>query len=847
MEGNGSKKMAYDNLPAAYRELCKRHARRILFRNEHISYAQTWTQVVKRALFLQKQGIRKGDVVAILAPNSPEWCFTFMAVTAIGAAALPLDTNLSARQYRDMIQSAGAKAAFVSASFGGVLDNLVTFPIEEAPDESENTDFQSPDLTLHDIAALLFTSGTTGKSKIVALTHGNILHVAIVCTELEEYSPEDVTLAMLPLYHVYAFESTFMAPLVTGSSIVFQNSLKGPDIIRALGENPITIFPAAPQMWELFLDALLTKLKAQSKAKYRLFTFFLKAGPVLKKMGLGFLLRKVFAPVHDVFGRRMRFFISGGAPLKKEYFNYYKTMGFNIMEGYGLTETTGPIAIPYYKDAVAGAVGPPIRGNRVKIKNINDDGVGEIWLSGPAVMPGYYQNEDANRQAFDDEKFFNTQDLGFVDRKGHIHITGRMKNVIVLDSGKNVYPEELELHFRKSPAISEIAVFGRQVDGRETVFAVIVPSVKGPNAYATIRKEISDLNKDLPTYKMIRRFALSADPLPRNSTRKVLIDEVIRLLEAGVYQTDAEGSAIPRDVLTPTSLREEEIVHVLAEKLRMETLHANETLADCRIDSLGMVELVVYLEEALNISIDMDKIHPMNTLEEFVRYLASCPQHSGAGLDELLLNSPAKIEAKTFFNPLTWLILFLVSRIASLCWRFKVVHPERLRPENAIIIANHQSVLDPPLLVNQIPRRLRRDVFLIGKKELSWLKIPFAGSPVLFVDRAGNVVPSLKAAADVLRSGKSLIIFPEGTRSRTGEMGPFKSGAAYLAFHLNKKIIPVAILGAFEIMPAGKILPRFFSGHRLELRVGSPIDPKTFDSVERLTDHLRRTILQLKG
>lgn len=839
--------MEYKNLPAAYETICRRHAHRILFKNQNITFDQTWTQVAKRALFLQKQGLQKGDVVAILAVNSPEWCFTFMAVTAIGAVALPLDTNLSPRQYLEMVESAGARAAFVSASFRNVFDSLPVYPIEDEPSADGDASFQPPPLNLDDTAALLFTSGTTGQPKIVVLNHGNILHVAIVCTELEEYTPDDVTLAMLPLYHVYAFESTFMAPLVTGSSIVFQNSLKGPDIIKALGDNPITIFPAAPQMWELFLDALLTKLRAQSVAKYRLFTFFLKAGPVLKTIGLGFILRKIFRPVHDVFGHRMRFFISGGAPLKKEYFNYYQTMGFHIMEGYGLTETTGPIAIPYYRDSAAGSVGPPIRGNEVKIKNVNDDGIGEIWLRGPAVMPGYYRNEDANRQAFDEEKFYNTQDLGFVDKRGHIHITGRIKNVVVLDSGKNVYPEELELYFRKSPLIGEIAVFGRKVDGRETVYAVIVPALKGPDAYSNIRKEIAALNKDLPVYKMISRFALSADPLPRNSTRKVLINEVVRLLEAGVFQTDAAGSAIARNVLSATSMREEEIIQVLSEKLRMETLHANETLADYRIDSLGLVELVVHLEETLNISIEIEKVNPLTTLEEFVRYLTSCEEHSGANLDELILKSPVEIQAKTFFNPFTSFILILVRIVASLFWRLKIVHAERMTPENAIIIANHQSVLDPPLLVNLIPRRYRKHVFLIGKKELSWLEIPFAGSPALFVDRTGNIVPSLKAAADVLRSGQSLIIFPEGTRTHTGELGKFKSGSAYLAMHLNKRIIPVAIRGAFEIMPTGKILPRFFGGHRLELHVGEAIDPKNFDSVEALTDHLRDVILKLKG
>jgi long-chain acyl-CoA synthetase len=834
--------MEFENLLTAYQTLCARNKDRILFRNQKISFGEAWKKSKSRALFLRDEGYQKGDVIAILAGNSPKWCYTFMAVTAIGAIALPLDTNLTPGQYREMAKSAGARAAFVSSSFRDIFQNLTVYKIEDEPTAIPAGELKEEPLVRDDTATLLFTSGTTGNPKIVALTHGNILSVALTCTKLEEYTPDDVTLAMLPLYHVYAFESTFMAPLVTGSSIVFQNSLKGPDIIKALAENPITIFPAAPQMWELFFDALISKLRAQSKAKYRLFMFFLKAAPIFRAMGLGFILRKIFHPVHDVFGHKMRFFISGGAPLKKEYFNYYQTMGFYIMEGYGLTETTGPIAIPYFRDAAAGSVGPPIHGNEVKIKAVNDDGIGEIWLKGPAVMSGYYLNDEANRQAFDNERFFNTRDLGYVDRRGHIHVTGRVKNVIVLDSGKNVYPEELELYFRKSSLISEIAVFGRKMDGRETVYAVIVPAVKGSQSYHHIREEIAALNKDLPAYKTIRRFALSADPLPRNSTRKVLIDEVIRLLSQGVYQTDASGAAIPRNILSPASVREEEIISVLGEKLRAEALYANETLADHQIDSLGLVELIVYLEEGLNIAVDMDKVNPLQTLEEFVRYLAGCEEQSGANLDDLILHSPLSTKTNAFFNPFNELFLLLVRAICSLCWQFRIIHKERLLLDNAIVVANHQSLLDTPVLMSLIPFAKRRQVFLIGKKEVSFLRYLFAGAPVLFVDRTGNVVPSLKAAADVLRGGQSLIIFPEGTRTRDGATGKFKSGAAYLALNLNKKIIPVTIRGAYDIMPRGRFLPRFVSGRKLELIIGSEINPRNFSSVETLTDHLREVI-----
>jgi long-chain acyl-CoA synthetase len=839
--------MEFDNLYTAYRKVCQKYADRILFKNQGITFNETWNKMEVRALFLKSKGYGKGDIIAILSGSSPEWCLTYMAITAIGAIALPLDTNLTPEQYRGMLQSVEARAVFVSAGFRGIFPDRDTFDIEADYSSDGNKHLEEIPTDKNDICSLLFTSGTTGNPKIVSLTQGNVLHIALVCTQLEEYTENDMTLAMLPLYHVYAFESTFMAPLLTGSSIVFQTSLKGPDIIRTLGENKITIFPAAPQLWELFFDALIAKVRAQSMLKYRVFMFFLKAAPFFRACGLNVLLQKVFQPVHDIFGCQMRFFISGGAPLKKEYFNYYRRMGFYIMEGYGLTETTGPIAIPYYKEAVAGAVGPPIPGNQVKIKDVNADGIGEIWLQGEAVMAGYCKNDEANRKAFDSERFFNTQDLGFVDRRGHIHITGRKKNVIVLDSGKNVYPEELELYFSLSPLIAEISVFGRKIDGRETVYGVIVPTTKGAGSYGAVREAVSYLNRNLPSYKALKNFALSVDPLPRNSTRKVLIDEVIRLLDQGAFQTDASGTVIPRNILTATSIREEEIIGILGKKLQVPLLHANETLSDHQIDSLGLIELIVYLEEALGITVDIEKTNPLLTLEEFVRYLASCDQHSGASLDEFILRSPVTTQVRIFRNPISELVLFLVRIISRTFWNLKIINRAHLVPENAIIVANHQSYLDLPWIISAMPYSLRKHVFSIGKKELSFLRYLFIGSPVLFVDRSGNVTPALKAAADILRSGNSLVIFPEGTRSNDGKLGKFKSGAAYLAYHLGKKIIPVTIKGTCEIMPRNTIIPRFSSKAQGEIIVGKAIDPQSLTSIDELNEHLRSIILKQQG
>ncbi len=826
----------YDrDMYSAYEEVCGKYAGNTLFHynTQRISFGDTIREVRKRAAFLQGKGFTKGDVVGILASNSPDWCVTFMAVTSSGAVALPLDTNLGRDQHESMLRAAGAKALFVSEQFRGEYGGIPVYDIDLRSHAADEILFRPVSASGEDIAALLFTSGTTGAPKIVSLTHSNLLHIAYVCTDLEEYTERDVTLAILPLFHVYALESTFMAPLLTGSAIVMQNSLKGPDIMKSLADFPVTIFPAAPLMWELFFNAIAAKAKAQSNFKYRLFMFFATRAPIMRALGLGFLVRKVFAPVHEVFGRSHRFFISGGAPLKREYFNYYKNMGFNIMEGYGLSETTGPIAIPYYKKSEAGSVGAPIAGNEVKIKNINEDGIGEIWLRGRAVMPGYYNNDAANRAVFDSEGFFNTGDLGRIDAKGAIRVTGRVKNVIVLDSGKKVYPEEIEFYFRQSELIAEIAVFDRAIDSRTAVYAVIVPRVKSKSSFTALKREVDRLNAGLPEYKRIRRFAVSMDELPKNSTRKLLYGEVKSLLDQGAFQEHEDGESVLRSILAGTTAGEVEAIEALKEKLGADRLFVNQTLADFNIDSLGMIDLIVSIEHRLGVLIDIDEMRRKQNLGETVAYIGSLQRVEGGSLDERILGGEILVRANRFFNPFHHAWLALAGFLSRKLWGLATEHGERLCADNCIIVANHQSYLDMVWIAWSIPPRCRENIYVTGKKRLSFLRYLFPVLPIIYLDE-GNAIEVLKANADLLRQGKSLVIFPEGTRTPDGNLQPFKSGAAYLAKNLNRKIIPVSVSGAFDIWPKQRLLPHIFSGGKGKICVGQAIDPRQYDSVESL-------------
>jgi len=320
------------------------------------------------------------------------------------------------------------------------------------------------------------------------------------------------------------------------------------------------------------------------------------------------------------------------------------------------------------------------------------------------------------------------------------------------------------------------------------------------------------------------------------------MNEVKSNFDEGVYQTD-ESSA-PRFIVTlqAGNPHEESIVEFLKTYFNKDMLFANQSVFDLGIDSLGLIELIVSIEETLAVSVDEIKMQSLSTLEDMVAYLVSCPEKGETSLDDSILRSRITTKINYFHNPINAFILCLVKIASLLFWKFEIKNEEFLLTKNAIIAANHASYLDILWILASIPRTHRKNVFVTGKHELSFLKIFFPGAPIIFIKRGGNVLPALKASADILRSGKSLVIFPEGTRSRDGSLGDFKNGAAYLAKNLGKKIVPVKIHGAFEINPRGKILPRIFSKEKGALIAGEPLDPDRFQSIDEMNKTLKEKI-----
>ncbi|GBR77523.1 long-chain-fatty-acid--CoA ligase [Candidatus Termititenax dinenymphae] len=832
------------NLYDVYAKKADEKEKHCLFEGKY-SYRQVWNMVKNRALFLKKQGIKTGDSVAILSGNGWEWCATHMAITVLGAVALHLDPNLNAAMWQIMLDRVQPKALFISNDFAN--ENLRCAKTLDIHADWNDKDavLPPPSVTFDDIAALIFTSGTTGDPKIVQLTHGNLYFTSKGL--IDGWMAKGIIdgtenfLAILPLHHSYGLIANFVGPIVLGSTIFFQPSLKGPDIMKSLAANPIHVFCGVPQLWELFFDGIVSKVKAQSKITYCLFMSVLNTAGVWRKIpGLRKILAKVFEPVHQVIGKEMKVFISGGASLKPTYFKYYTNMGFTIIEGYGLTETTGPALLSVPGQSQRGSVGGPIEGNEVVLRNANADKIGEVWMRGVSVMPGYYNNPAANAQVFDKDGWFNTGDLGFIDELGELHITGRFKNLIILDSGKNVYPEELEAYYQDSPLIEEISVFGYKIKGIETVYAAIVPREKSKDSYQQIKNELDRMNKGLPSYKTIAAFAISFTPLPRNSTKKLVVREIIKELEQGKYQRESGKGPALRPQYKPEAARQKEVLKVLADKLNRKTFYQDQSLLDLEIDSLRLLDLAAHLELNLNIAIDLDKFSNLQNFKEIVEYVAACDE-AQRPTDNLLAG---EITRKLKPNRNRW-VDFLVGLAAAISrkkWSLEVQNAEFYYEDNCIYAANHQSYLDIMWLLATLPKSLREKTYMLGKKELAFLPWLFGRLPIIFVERQGQALSSLKAGADILRQGGSLIVFPEGTRTLDGNLGEFKIGAALLAHKLGKKIVPITVKGAYEIYPRQRRLPNWKSKQKGELVLHPAIDPQKFKTAEELNQKIKDVI-----
>ncbi|MDO8489393.1 MAG: AMP-binding protein [Candidatus Omnitrophota bacterium] len=531
-----------------------------------LSYAELGRRVVDVSAALIKLGIQKNDRVAILSESRPEWAVAGFGIISAAAIIVPIDVKLSEKEIQFILEDSQAKCVFVSEKYFSIVDNLKT-PLTHITNIITFDDVKHGDVILlkdlkiaageskynpihpDDTALIVYTSGTAGAAKGVELSYKNLLFQVLATIEVVHYRKEEQILSILPLNHMLELTGGLIAPLYAGSCVTYCDTIKTTTLTAIMKETHTTAMICVPLVLKMFHDGIMSKVGKLSPVKQKIFIRFLALSKLLLKLNIR-AGRVFFASVHKEFGGRLKIFLSGGAPLNMEIERNLNALGFIVLQGYGLTETSPVISVNTCKHNRMGSVGIPLKGIEVKIlKENNSAQDGEIITRGPHVMKGYYKNPEKTIEVIKDGWFY-TGDTGYFDRDGFLYISGRLRNLIVLGDGKKVFPEEVEEVIGNSPYIKEICVLSKNAmqgahKGYEEVYAVIVPNfdIFEQNAKNNDQKikekislEIKRLSENLAEYKRITDFEIWRQELPKTTSKKIKRKEIADMVKSKSFQ-----------------------------------------------------------------------------------------------------------------------------------------------------------------------------------------------------------------------------------------------------------------------------------------------------------------------
>ena len=712
-----------------------------------------------------------------------------------------------------------------------------------------------------DLAALLYTSGTTADPKGVMLTHANLVGEANSVLSVIKVGPDDALLGILPMFHVLAQMANLFLPLFNGARVVYLETLNTTELLRALQERNITIFCVVPQFFYLIHERIFKELNKRGKLTLQMIRLLMKLNRGLRSVGMN-AGKLLFGTIHSTFGSHMRYLVTGGSRFDASIAQDFYSFGIDVLNAYGLTETTGGAFINPPGDVVIGSVGKPFPGIQTRIvdpKPAEDGGQpqGEIAIQGAIVMKGYWGKPDATAQVLKNGWFY-TGDLGYLDSHGNLFITGRGKEVIVLANGKNVYPEEIEAHYLQAPSVKELCVMALEArpgdPTSERLHAVVVPNFellrerKIVNAKEAIRFEIETLSHKIATTKRLGSYDIWPEDLPRTTTRKLKRFEIEKKVRELKKRGDADAEIGIEKPLSEDEiawLERDDVKRALAivmesSRNRMKSLHPGNNLElDLGLDSMQRVELLTGLEQQLGGQVPESQLGEIYSVRDLVDAVldsagrgegqvgAAAPAWSTILSEpvndpEVLALSGHNIISEVFFFALGKMIyLFALDR-----FHLKVRGLETLPQKGPYLLcSNHQSFLDPLVLAAALPWRLFRQTFALGTSEIfgtGMMRTLARWVRVVVLDPDANLIPAMRAGFYGLNEGRILILYPEGERSNDGNPTRFRKGAAILAVHAQAPIIPVAIEGFYEAWPRHRKLPRLA---KLSLVFGVPIQP----------------------
>ena len=760
----------------------------------------TYSQFLKKsrqfAMLFENKGFKK---VAIYAENSPAWIYAFYAALQNNCIAVPIDFLASAEDAAYIIDDCKPELLFISSgmqdSFEKVKKIIAHQPetkvFEELKfeDDSTESDWIGPE-TEDTTAVIIYTSGTTGSPKGVMLSYTNIIKNMSAVIDAGIFIPDRQVMIFLPLHHVFPLVGSLMTPFYVGTTVVLAPSMQSSDLMKTFADNQVGVFLGVPRLYELMYKGIKAKIDKSA------------AGRVLLKIVMKTKNRKlgkiVFKKVHQGFGGHLQFMIAGGAALNKEVGHFFYNLGFDILEGFGMTEAAPMITFPRPGRVKIGSTGEALPGLTVEIRD------GEIVAKGPSIMKGYYNRPDETAEVIKDG-WLHTGDLGHLDKDGFLYITGRKKEIIVLPNGKNINPVEIETKLGGfSPAIKEVGVFMHN----EMIHAVIYPdfSFLSENNITDINQYFRDLvitpfNAEMSSYKRIMQFTLVKSELPRTRLSKLQRFKLAELVE----QPEMKKSVSE----VPETTEYHAIKSFIESQVDMDVLPDHHLVFDISMDSIGKLSLIDYIEKTFGINFSEEQLLKFPSVKKIAEHIQvnklfhkteQQTTWSGDLKDESEVILP---KASFLYGP----IVKSVRNIFRLFFKYEVKGMENIPEGPCFFAPNHQSKLDAFLVLSYLDKQVLNDTFSYAKKD--HVNGPIrrylaSRTNIIVMDLTNDLKNSIHKMAEVVKQGKKILIFPEGTRTKSGEMGDFKKTYAILSAELNIPVVPIAVSGAYKAMSSGK-------------------------------------------
>ena len=819
----------------------------VFYKNKEYSYKD----IIRTAKYFSSliEMKKNEDKAVIFMENRPEFICSFFGIWNSRGIPVNIDAGYTAEELEYILTDAEPKYIFTSeknlktaeeaVKLSGKEIKIINVDTLSVPENFEVDEYVIYSPETEDTGVLLYTSGTTGKPKGVVLTFDNLMSNVDAITEIKLATPQDRVLALLPYHHVLPLSINLLMAIHIGTLIVINDELSAQSIQEALKKYKITIVVGVPRLWEMIHKGIMTKIKANSMA--------LKMFNICKKVNSQTLSRIVFKKVHEGLGGNIRFLVSGGAKIEPSILEDFKTLGIKVLEGYGLTETSPIIAFNRPDDIHIGTVGTTIPGVSAKLA---DDG--EIIVKGRNVMKGYYKKPAATQEVIDDRGWFHTGDLGKIE-DGYISIVGRKKEMIVLSNGKNINPADIENEiFKGTDLIHDIAV----VEHNNHLLALVYPDFdkvkerKITNITETLKWEIIDsYNVKAPAYRKILEIKIVKEELPKTKLgklRRFMLKDVIKNLDKPKAEEKKNEIKIDKSDKEYETKEFQALSDYMKKEHDLEITPDSHIEIDLGLDSLDVVEMNAFIEKTFDFTVNEDEAGGIKVIRDICEYIRI---HSNAYHNESVNWGDILNQRVDYKLPKSWavgLFRILTAPIFKFYLKLTKKGQEKISSEPRIYVLNHESFADAFALGHMFTYKQAKDVYFFALKKHFEKPIRrfFADNGnIVLVDINKNLKESLQIAAEVLKENKSLVIFPEGARTRDGEIHDFKKFFAILSKELNIPVTVMGIKGFYESMPFGSSFPK--SGN-VEIEVIGDIIPEKI-TVEDIVENSRNLIVEWKN